>query len=125
MSTSPERDASLNATYVAVAASGALGLACALAFFSLRTASAVAVGVVLSLANLWTLETLVRAYLRSAKGRWTVLALAKAAVLFVAVALLVRGGVVDVLPLVFGFGALPTGVVVGGAWPVRTASEEN
>jgi len=114
----------MTTAYVAVAASGALLLAGAVAFAGSRAASSVALGVVVSLANLWLLEKFVRMYLKSERGRWAVLALAKAALLFVIVALLVRSGAVDVLPLVVGFGALPVGVVVGGAWPVRSAREE-
>jgi hypothetical protein len=119
------RDASLSAAYVGVAASGAFlliggGLAC-----GARTAASIAVGVVLAVSNLWVLERLVRVYLSSERGRWAVVALVKAAVLFGMVALLVKTGTVNVLPLVVGFGALPLGVTIGGLWPVASPREES
>lgn len=112
------RDRALVATYVGVAVSGALLLAGASAWFGTRALAGVAVGVVLGLSNLWVLEQLVRAYLDAGRGRWAVLALVKAALLFGLVALLLRSGAVSVMALVVGFGSLPLGVVIGGAWPV-------
>lgn len=113
-----ERDRTLIATYVGVALSGAALLGGASVWFGGRTVAGVAVGVVLALSNLWVLEQLVRAYLDAGRGRWAVLAIVKAAVLFALVALLLRSGAVSVLPLVAGFGSLPLGVLIGGAWPV-------
>lgn len=118
-----ERDAPLTAAYLGVAATGALLLAGSGALFGVRAMAAVAVGVVLAVSNLWVLERLVRVYLASERGRWAGIALVKAAVLFGLVALLVKSGAVDVGPLVFGFGALPLGVIVGGFWPAASSRE--
>jgi hypothetical protein len=67
----------------------------------------------------------VRVYLASERGRWAGVALLKSAVLFGLVALLVKSGAVDVLPLCLGFGALPLGVVVAGLWPGLALREGN
>jgi len=120
-----DRDASLSAAYVAVAVSGAVLLIGAAALFGARHAAAVALGVVLALSNLWVLERLVRVYLSSERGRWAIVALVKAAVLLGMVALLVKAGTVEVLPLVAGFGALPLGVTIAGLWPVASPREES
>ena len=120
-----ERDRALTAAYLGVAVSGALLLAGSGSLLGLRAMASVALGVVLALSNLWVLERLVRVYLASEGGRWAGIALLKAAVLFGIVALLLKGGAVDVLPLVVGFGALPLGVVIGGLWPVPAAREES
>lgn len=93
--------------------------------FGARAAASVAVGVVLAVSNLWVLERLVRVYLSSERGKWAVVALVKAAVLFGTVAMLVKTGTVEVLPLVVGFGALPLGVTIGGLWPVASPREES
>jgi hypothetical protein len=119
-----ERDTSMTAAYVGVALSGATLLIGAAVAFGARHAAAVALGVVLAVSNLWVLERLVRVYLASERGRWAVVALVKAALLLGMVALLVKSGTVDVLPLVVGFGALPIGVTIAGLWPVAAAREE-
>ena len=120
-----ERDATLTAAYVGVALSGGLLLIGSGSFFGVRPMAAVALGVVLAVSNLWTLERFVKVYLASERGRWAGIALLKSAVLFALVALLVKSGAVDVLPLCLGFGALPLGVVVAGLWPGLAVREGN
>jgi hypothetical protein len=119
-----ERDSTLTAAYVGVAVSGALLLVGSGILLGVRAMAAVALGVVLAVSNLWVLERFVRVYLASERGRWAGIALLKAAVLFGLVALLVKSGAVDVVPLVFGFGALPLGVVIAGFWPTASSREE-
>lgn len=120
-----ERDPTLTAAYLGVAASGAVLLVLSGSFLGSRAVGAVALGVVLAVSNLWVLERFVRVYLQSEGGRWAGIALLKAAVLFGLVALLVKSGAVDVLPLTLGFGALPLGVVVAGLWPTPRTREES
>ena len=114
----------MTAAYVSVAASGALLLVGSASHFGARVAAAVALGVVLAVSNLWVLERVVRVFLQSEGGRWAAIALVKAAILFGMVALLVKSGMVDVLPLVVGFGALPLGVTIAGLWPVAASPRE-
>ena len=120
-----ERDASMSTAYVGVAASGVLLLVGSGVAFGARVSAAVALGVVLAVSNLWVLERGVRVFLQNERGRWAFIALLKAGALFGMVALLVKSGAVDVLPLTVGFGALPLGVVLGGLWPVASAREES
>ncbi len=122
--TTAERDPSLTAAYFGVAASGAVLLAGAGIWFALRTMGAVGLGVVLALSNLWVVERLVHVYLRSERGRWALIALVKAMLLFALVAVLVRKGDVDVLPLAVGFGALPFGIALSGIWPIPSARKQ-
>jgi hypothetical protein len=86
---------------------------------------AVGIGAGLALSNLWVLERLVVAYLKTSGGRWAAIATVKAGVLLCIVVFLVKSGAVDVLPIVAGFGALPLGVVFSGLMPVPFRSEES
>jgi len=119
-----DRDPSLSAAYVCVAASGVMLLLASAVYFGPRPSAGVALGVVLAVSNLWLLERLVRVYLMSEGGRWALMALVKSTALFATVGLLVKTGAIDVLPLVVGFGALPVGVVLAGLWPVARPREE-
>ncbi len=119
-----ERDPSLNAAYVCVAASGVLLLVVSALYSGQRSLAGVALGVVLAISNLWVLERVVGVYLQAERGRWALMALVKSTALFVIVGLLVKTGAIDVLPLVAGFGALPAGVVLAGLWPVARPREE-
>ena len=119
-----ERDPSLNAAYVCVAASGVLLLVVSALYSGPRSLAGVALGVVLAISNLWVLERVVGVYLQAERGRWALMALVKSTALFVIVGLLVKTGAIDVLPLVAGFGALPAGVVLAGLWPVARPREE-
>lgn len=118
-----ERDASMSTAYVGIAGSGVLLLVGSAISFGPRVSAAVALGVVLAVSNLWVLERVVRVFLQNERGRWAVIALLKAGALFGLVALLVKSGAVDVLPLTVGFGALPLGVVLGGLWPASAREE--
>ncbi len=119
-----ERDPSLTAAYLCVAASGVFLLVGSAAYFGPRASAGVALGVVLAVSNLWVLERFVRVYLQSEGGRWALMALVKSTALFATVGLLVKTGAIDVLPLVAGFGALPVGVVLAGLWPTARPREE-
>lgn len=113
------------AAYVTVCAAGGLLFVGAGIAYGMRTMLAVGLGAALAVSNLWVLERLVSAYLKTTGGRWTAIATVKAAVLLATVALLVRSGAVDVLPIVAGFGALPIGIVFSGIMPMPTRSEES
>jgi hypothetical protein len=119
-----DRDPSLSAAYVCVAASGVMLLLGSAVCFGPRPSAGVALGVVLAVSNLWVLERVVRVYLMSEGGRWALMALVKSTALFAVVGLLVKTGAIDVLPLVAGFGALPVGVVLAGLWPVARPRQE-
>jgi len=90
--------------------------AVAVGYFAGRGAGAsAAYGATLGLVNLLFLGRMVRAFLSSkgAPSHWVVAALTKLAVLGLAMYVPVRAGLVQVLPFVIGFGALPLGIVLG------------
>jgi hypothetical protein len=122
-SPSPRLDAQLRASLVAVALCGSALAIAALPFFGLSAALSVAVGAGLATANLWALACIVTALLpdetRASSGgarsavAWAVLGMLKMFALFAVVWLLMRHGVVSVLPMLVGFGALPIGIAIG------------
>jgi hypothetical protein len=124
-SATTERDPNLTAAYVTVCAAGALLFVGAGIAFGVRTMLAVGLGAALAVSNLWVLERLVSAYLKTTGGRWTAIATVKAALLVAMVALLVKSGAVDILPIIAGFGALPVGIVFSGLLPMPTRPEES
>lgn len=72
-------------------------------------------GALLGFGNLLILGRMVRSFLSrgTVSMPWLIAALLKLAVLFLAMYLPVRAGVLALLPFVFGFGALPVGIVLG------------
>ncbi len=74
-----------------------------------------AVGAVAATGNLWLMGRLVRGFVSGAtRLPWVFVALVKLTVLYGGLYLLVASGVVALLPLAIGWGALPLGIVVGG-----------
>ena len=104
---------------VVVAASAFSGVA-AYAWSS-RAAVSVAVGGAIATANLWVLARIVGSLMPAegetgapnAKAAYGVLALLKLTVLFGGVWFLMTKHLVDPIPLVVGFGALPIGIAIG------------
>ena len=84
--------------------------------FALGSASrlSVALGGLVAVFNLWGLMRIVRAFLYpvGARAPWILFAMFKLAALFVGVWFLVRSGSAQVLPLLIGYAALPSGIVV-------------
>lgn len=118
-----ERDPGLRAAYVGVALAAGVLVSGAAAWFGMRCSLSVAVGGALSLTNLWVLERMVRLYLQAERPRWGGTALLKAALVLGLLALLVKVGLVQGVPLLVGFAALPFGIVAGGLWPAARAGE--
>lgn len=107
-----------------------VGLAAAVSvgYFAGRGAGAsAAYGATLGLANLLILGRMVRSFLGSngTSKTWVVAALTKLAVLVLAMYLPVRAGLVQVLPFVIGFGALPLGIALGQLLTAPPKSKEN
>lgn len=96
-------------------------------YFAGRGAGAsTAYGATVGLFNLVLLGRMVRAFLSrgGASMPWVVAALTKLAVLLLAMYLPVRAGLVQVMPFVIGFGALPLGIVLGQLLSVPPTSKE-
>lgn len=102
--------------------------AVAVGYFAGRGAGAsAAYGATLGLANLLILGRMVRSFLGSdgTSRTWVVAALTKLAVLVLAMYLPVRAGLVQVLPFIIGFGALPLGIALGQLLIVPPKRKEN
>lgn len=109
---------------------GVLGVSAAVAvgYFAGRGAGAsAAYGATLGIANLVLLGRMVRSFLGrgGASTSWVAAAMTKLAVLVLAMYLPVRAGLVQVLPFVIGFGALPLGIALGQLLSVPPKSREN
>jgi hypothetical protein len=118
-------DAQLRVSLASVALSGTAITVAAVPFFGLSTALSVAVGAGLATANLWALARIVAALLpdeshASSDGpagpsaaTWAFLGVLKMFALFGVVWLLMRHGVVSIVAMLVGFGALPIGIAIG------------
>jgi hypothetical protein len=122
-----QADPRLQATLVAVGATGATLALLGLAAFGPRAATSILVGAALATLNLWVLARVVAGLLPQSSSRgvaprrgrvsaaWALLGLVKALGLIGLVWLLMRHGsaFVSPLPLLAGFGALPIGIAIG------------
>lgn len=120
---SAEGDSSLTRTLWAVAVVGASATAVALLVAGPRAMLGVGIGAGVALGNLWLVARVVRGFLNgTTTAPWGFVAIVKFSLLVVALWLLLRSGVVDLLPLVMGYGALPLGIFaaqLGGGLPSR------
>lgn len=117
----------LRGVLIAVASAGA-AITVVVALTSGRAgAISAGFGALLGFGNLLLLGRMVRSFLsRSGVSMpWVIAALLKLAVLFLAMYLPVRAGVLSLLPFVFGFGALPVGIVAGQFLSVPSSNKAN
>jgi hypothetical protein len=84
-------------------------------------------GAGLAVLNLWAIARLVRAFLGAGPGRasWGPLGMLKLAILFVLLAVVIKRGWAEVLPLAFGYAALPLGIVLAQLKSTSPARGEN
>jgi hypothetical protein len=88
-------------------------------------ALSVAVGALAGLGNLWVLARVVRGFIGgTSKVPWPVVVLVKLVVLYGGLYILVQSGFVAPLPLIFGWGALPLGIVAAQLGARRPVSEK-
>ncbi len=116
-------DPRLRAAMITVVVAAAAFSGVAAYAWSSRAALSVAVGGAIATANLWVLARIVGSLMpaegeeprsaSNAKTAWGVLALLKLTVLFGGVWFLMTNHLVDPIPLVVGFGALPIGIAIG------------
>jgi hypothetical protein len=122
---SPEENGTGGALWSTALAGALLTLISPLLFGAPGAISAGA-GAALAVANLWAMARVVRGFLRT-RGRqlsWGVIGLLKLGGLFVTVALLFRTGWVELLPLAFGYLAMPLGIVLVGLRGAEPREEE-
>ncbi len=103
---------------VAIAAVG-LSLI-ALWLFGVRGLVGALCGGAMAVVNLWAVSRIVRGLLgdRRTRTRYSLLAVIKITLLLGVVYLLLTSGVIPILALAIGYGALPIGIVVGQLWAV-------
>jgi hypothetical protein len=117
-------DARMLTALVGVATFGALFAAGAGMFFGGRAALSVGVGALVAVLNLYGLARILGAMVGAradgdpdgaggTSGIWGILAVAKVLVLFGGVWWLMGANLVDPMPLVVGWGALPIGIALG------------
>lgn len=124
-------DARLRAALITVVVSASLFTGVAAFAWSLRAAASVAVGGAIATANLYVLARIVASLMPGEDGReasvsggtraWGVLALFKMIALFGGVWMLMSHRLVDPMPMLVGFGALPIGIAIGSIVSDRTA----
>lgn len=109
-------DSGLTRAFVGIAVWGALLSGGSLFVLDeLKGSLSVLVGALVALFNFWTTAYLVRGFLFPAGIRlpWPLIATVKLVVVLGGIYLLVQRDVLSLLPLVFGFAALPLGIVFG------------
>ncbi len=113
----------------AVAIAGVVLSACGLVFGGVLAGLSVAAGATLAAGNLWLLARIVSELLPSdqagaeaqSRAGWALVAVLKMVGLLGAAWLLMRHGIVQPLPMLIGFGALPIGIAIGALVSDRSA----
>ncbi len=124
--TMAERDRTVPAVTLTVLASGAVMSAVAWGTSGPAVAASVGAGAAIALANLLVITLTVRALLGGDARRlpWGLMAVTKIAFLFGGIYWLADQGVVALLPLAIGYGALPLGIVFSQLAPQGRSPEE-
>jgi hypothetical protein len=116
-------DSALGRTLWAVAVVGCTATVVAAVIAGPRPMLSVALGAAVAFTNLWVIARLVRSFLSGgARAPWGFVAATKFVLVVGGLWLLLRAGVVDLLPLVIGYGALPLGIFasqLGASAPAR------
>ncbi len=115
MEKTPE-DTAMRRAHLMVALAGvAFGL-CGFVFFGVRAGSSVAAGAAVASINLLVLSRTVQRMVEGAGASWAGVALLKFLVLMAITYGLIDSGLVQPLGLAVGFGALPFGILLAGAF---------
>ena len=84
------------------------------------------IGSALAALNLWAIGRMVRGFLSGSGARsWAPLGMLKLLLLFVVVGVILKQGLAEVLPLAFGYAALPIGIVLMQLRTAPPVREEN
>jgi hypothetical protein len=118
-----DEEQQLRATLWAVASCGAVLTLASPFVLGQSGVLGVALGSVIATLNLWALARVVRALLTGASLPWVVLGGLKLLGLLALVGLLIKLGVTTLLPLGFGYAALPLGIVLSQLRGGRPAPE--
>jgi hypothetical protein len=124
MKTTKPESATLSRTIWSVALIGVAMVLVAVFVGGGRAAFSVFVGAATGVLNLVVIGVLVRKLISGRSLPWGVVSFVKLVVLFGGLFLLLKTGVVQILPLVIGYGALPLGITLGQRPIPQTADEE-
>jgi len=119
-------DGNIGPTLWSVTVVGALLTLASPALFGVRGVVSTGLGALLAVGNLWAIARLVRGLLGSgSKLTWGPFGAVKLAALFVLLGVVIKNGYADVLPLAFGYLALPIGIVLAQLRPASRAQGEH
>jgi hypothetical protein len=126
-------DGRMRTSIRAVAITGTVLALGAAAFAGIRAGFSVAAGAALAAGNLWLLARIVAELLPSdregaesqSRAGWALVAVLKMFGLLALAWLLMRHAIVEPLPMLIGFGALPIGIAIGSLVSDRSAPHEN
>ena len=124
MTTPEAKDPGLVAAFWGVGVVGAVATVVGLATHGVPVAVGVSLGATLALSNLWVHARVVKMYLAGGGRVWAALGLIKVSALFGLVYLMVRRDLVDLMPLIAGYGALPVGILASHLRPAPAPVEE-
>jgi hypothetical protein len=108
-----ERDDGMSRSLMAVAVVAVTLTVIAPFALGVATVVGVAIGGALALSNLWAIALVVRGFLRGAGLPWGAFAAVKFVALVFLVWIVLKNGWAEVIPLAFGYIALPLGIVGG------------
>ena len=112
--TSGEEESNLGPALWSVAVAGALVTLTSPVLFGATGVVSVGIGAAMAVANLWLVGRTVKAFLgaRGSRPSWGALAVVKLIAMFLLLGAAVKNGWLEVLPLGFGYAALPLGIVL-------------
>lgn len=116
----------VNLALVATGGFGVIASLVAVLGWDLRAGAGVLVGSLLAVGNLWVFKRLGHAFLSgtgSSRAMWGLLGVFKFVALMVGVGLLLRHGIVDAIPLIVGYTALPVGITSSNFLAARFQDE--
>lgn len=123
---SQKQEGNLRGALWAVALAGAVLNLSAPLVFSLSKVVSTGIGSALAVANLWAISWLARRFLGGGAGfGWAPLGALKILSLFLVLYVLLKHHLVEILPLAFGYLALPIGVVLSQLRDGSQVQEEN
>jgi hypothetical protein len=122
----PAPGTEVNLALVATGGFGVIASLVAMLGWDLRAAVGVLVGALLAVGNLWVFKRLGHAFLAgkgSSRAMWGLLGVFKFVALMVGVGLLLRHDIVDAIPLIVGYTALPVGITSSNFFAARFQEE--
>ena len=119
------RDGNIAPVLWSVAIAGVVLSLLSLQLFGTRAVVSTALGGAMAVVNLWLISKMVRGFLGGTARSWGPIGVLKMGALFVVLAILVKRGWAEVLPLAFGYAALPLGIVLAQLKSTPSARREN